>query len=647
MAVSQTARAALLNYALLAALLLAVFTLSTADIQRESLWFDEAYTLYIVRDEGRLPDGLSSTARYVLDSLRQAVERAREDVHPPLYFVLFDVWTLLAGESPYAARLPSALFGLVGLAATYALGRRLFDRPTALIAVLILGTASLFLYYTREARMYTLLLALAALATLAYLRWVEQPTILRTICCAVLLAALPYTHYAGGLLPLTHLVHLLWTRPARIGHLVLPVGLALALFAPWLPSVIWQWNAHGGPAAPPFGNTITAAAALVFFLTGGYWALYLLPFGLGSALPRARQHSDALSLLLAWLLLTPAALLLFSRWIPAVFQVRYTLAALPAGALLVAYGIRWVGDKLPLLDGRTGIMRLRGRLRPAPTGTPASSVLQNASRLFAVVFLTLLILTQLTVYPFVWPPRSRWDEAARQMVSVRHPLEPVISLIPPHTPAAYYDRRYGIRQGIALDLAWRWQEPDAMRAYVAHLAGADAVWVVAPSTLVSAWDGIRELLADRGVGYRDSVMDTVFYRFDRDTGDTLHFQFGDVLAFDSGIEHHLYARAGEDFCFDVSLTARDAVPAGMMLEMYLTQGYSTLRAQESITFGPYGEGNVVALSPCIPVPADTPAGPHHLRLRIYQPSGQALPLLEHNNLYWGDVLVMALVSVDS
>ncbi|HLV37045.1 MAG TPA: glycosyltransferase family 39 protein [Spirillospora sp.] len=623
MAVSQTARAALLNRHILTILaLLTIFGIASAGLQRDSLWFDEAYTLYIVRDDDQPPENLTGRVRFVVDSLRRAVERARADVHPPLYFAFFDIWSLLAGESVYAARLPSTLAGLIGLAATYTLGRRLFDHRTGLIAVLILGTAGGFLYYNREARMYLLLLALAALATLAYLRWRKQPTLRRTVLYGGLLAALPYTHYAGALIALTHAIHLLLTQPRRFGRFALPGGLALLLFAPWIPSLVWQLNTHGGPAAPPFTQPDAAVAALIFYLTGGYWGIYIAPFVPGSALPRARQYSDALALLLLWLLLTPAGLLLLDAWIPSLFQVRYTLAILPAGALLVAYATSWVGT------------------------FDAVRFSRQAALAAQIGLLALLVYTQLTIYPYVWPPKSRWDEAARQMAEARHPLEPAITAIPAHSPAAYYDRQYGIRQGIALDLAWRWQEPADIQRYVEHLSRAASVWVVMPSTYASAWDAARALLADRRIGYRDSVMDMLFYRLDKSGGDDLRFQFGDLLEYRGGIQHQLYAHPGEDFCFRLSLTALADIAGKHHANFYLTQGYNTLRAETTVDLGPHPAGAIIDLAPCIPVPADTPAGPHHLRLRIHNPeSGQSLPLLEHGDLYWGDVLIFALVHV--
>lgn len=619
MVISQTSRWARLIFAAL--ILLAAFAIATLDSRRDSLWFDEAYTFYIVRDEGRPPESLADTARFVWNSLRGAIQRAREDVHPPLYFLLFDVWTMLAGESAYAARLPSALAGLIGLAATYALGKRLFDTRTGLIAAALLGTASIFVYYNREARMYTLLLALAALATLAYLRWRERPSRGRMLVYGLLLTALPYAHYAGALVLLTHALHLLLTRPRMLPCWLLPGGIALILFAPWIPPALWQLNAHGGPAAPPFTRVDVALTELVFFFTGGFWLLYLIP--LVGVVPRARQYADSLTLVGLWLLVTPLALLILNTWILGMYQVRYSLGVLPAGALLVAWGI--TSPPIPPI-------RWRGGVKQSATGV-------------RLIFLAVLLYTQLTVYPAVWPPKSRWDEAVRLMTETRRALEPAITAIPAHTPAAYYDRVYGIRRGISLDLAWRWQEPSDMAAYVEHMRKADSVWVVMPSTYVSTWDGLRNLLAERHVGYRDTVMDMIFYRLDSGEAGDLAFRFADQWRYDGGIRHHLYAVPGEDFCFSLSLTALANIAPGSTIDFELTQGYGTVRAKITQDLGTYAAGDTAELTPCIPVPPDNPAGPHHLRARIYYANGQALPLLEGDDLYWGDILIFALVSV--
>jgi 4-amino-4-deoxy-L-arabinose transferase-like glycosyltransferase len=155
--------------------LLAAFWVATTHLQRDSLWIDEGYSLSIVRDD-QAPESLRDLHGFLLSSLRDTVAGIADDVHPPLYFLLLDGWTWLAGESVFSVRLLSTFFATLGLAATYALGRRLFDYRAGLIALLILGTAGMMVYYSREARMYTLLLAIGALAMLAYLRWLDRPT---------------------------------------------------------------------------------------------------------------------------------------------------------------------------------------------------------------------------------------------------------------------------------------------------------------------------------------------------------------------------------------------------------------------------------------------------------------------------------------
>jgi 4-amino-4-deoxy-L-arabinose transferase-like glycosyltransferase len=68
---------------------------------------------------------------------------------PPLLYWLNAASFKLFGLSEAAARLPSALCGLLTVLATYIIARRLYDRKTALIASLILGTSAGFVLQSR------------------------------------------------------------------------------------------------------------------------------------------------------------------------------------------------------------------------------------------------------------------------------------------------------------------------------------------------------------------------------------------------------------------------------------------------------------------------------------------------------------------
>jgi 4-amino-4-deoxy-L-arabinose transferase-like glycosyltransferase len=68
---------------------------------------------------------------------------------PPLLYWINAASMTLFGQTPFAARLPSALAGIFTILATYLAGRRLFDRSTGLIAALILTTSAGFLLQSR------------------------------------------------------------------------------------------------------------------------------------------------------------------------------------------------------------------------------------------------------------------------------------------------------------------------------------------------------------------------------------------------------------------------------------------------------------------------------------------------------------------
>ena len=68
---------------------------------------------------------------------------------PPLLYWLNAGSMSLFGKNEFAARFPSALAGLCTILLTYATGRRIFNRRTAMIAALILGTSTGFFLQSR------------------------------------------------------------------------------------------------------------------------------------------------------------------------------------------------------------------------------------------------------------------------------------------------------------------------------------------------------------------------------------------------------------------------------------------------------------------------------------------------------------------
>lgn len=87
-----------------------------------------------------------------------------------LYSLLARVAIVLFGDGPAALRLPAAAFGVLSVAATYALGRDLLSRREALAGAALLALSDVHVWFSQNARGYTALLFLTLLSSRLLLR---------------------------------------------------------------------------------------------------------------------------------------------------------------------------------------------------------------------------------------------------------------------------------------------------------------------------------------------------------------------------------------------------------------------------------------------------------------------------------------------
>jgi hypothetical protein len=92
------------------------------------------------------------------------------DQHPPLYYILLNLWMRL-GDDAATVRLLSAVLGVLTIPIVFVLGRRLAGSLVGLLAALLLAVSPYHVRFAQEARMYALLTftAAGAMACLAYL----------------------------------------------------------------------------------------------------------------------------------------------------------------------------------------------------------------------------------------------------------------------------------------------------------------------------------------------------------------------------------------------------------------------------------------------------------------------------------------------
>ncbi len=263
-------------------ILLLAFGLRFYRLDAQSFWNDEG-----------------NSARLSERSVALIIEGTASDVHPPLYYLMLRGWRELVGDSEFGLRSLSAYAGVLTVAVTMGIGKRLSvnGERLAMVAGLLTAVHPALIYYSQETRMYALLGLWAVLSTwllLGLCDWetgdwrleIESPRFWQlTIPYILCLTAGLYTHYffpaifvVHGLIVLTGSLrntHCNQRLPAIRNTLRwLPYPLAaLLLNTPWLPIFLRQTG----------GRPNTGITFLQFLRDAGHWLAFgeTLPVGWG------------------------------------------------------------------------------------------------------------------------------------------------------------------------------------------------------------------------------------------------------------------------------------------------------------------------------------------------------------------------------
>jgi mannosyltransferase len=226
-----------------------------------SLWLDEALTVNIAR----LP-------------LHEIPGRLKQDGAPPLFYYLLHFWMRLFGQSNESTRCLSGIFGVLTLPVAWLAAKRLGGRAVAWTTVVLLASAPFAVYYSTEARMYSLVILLTGCGILALQRALTTPRPGNLIAVGAVTALLLYSQYWSlYLVAMTGLWLLVsvvmgWRRSpgSREWRGPIPALVAMAVgclaFVPWLPIFLYQSKHTGTPWAAPanFASIVNAITGFTF-----------------------------------------------------------------------------------------------------------------------------------------------------------------------------------------------------------------------------------------------------------------------------------------------------------------------------------------------------------------------------------------------
>jgi mannosyltransferase len=200
----------------------------------QGFWFDEGNTVLLVHlSPGKMLGLIPQT-----------------ESTPPLYYCVAWVWARVFGFSEAGLRSLSAVAGTLAVPVAYVATAKLVSRRAGLLVAALTASNPFLIWYSQEARSYSLLVLFCALTLATFAYALERPTARRVtawaLCCALGLA----THYYAVVVVAPQAAWLLY-RHWRKRTIQAALGAALACGLALIPLALSQsstgrdsWIAH-------------------------------------------------------------------------------------------------------------------------------------------------------------------------------------------------------------------------------------------------------------------------------------------------------------------------------------------------------------------------------------------------------------------
>jgi mannosyltransferase len=304
----------------------------------ESIWFDELWSTY-----------------YKLGSFRQLAYYGVYDVSPPFHYVFMFGWIRIFGDSELSIRIPALVFGVLSIPLAYAIAAKYFDRQTGLLVALMLSLSPVHIWYSQEARPYSMLIFALLISMLAVEKLRESKSNLLWLSVYIIAAgASLFSHYFL-VFPIVLLTALLFaTHHPESRRLLIANVLVCTAFTVYLAmkfamggfrtsvaygraftldeayQLFFNWFALGNAVDPEKLGWLVIFIQLIFALLA-IRGLYRL-FSDRDATPRAYEVA-------LYCFVLPAALWFLSFFASGNYIERSALVAMPFFFMIIAAGI--------------------------------------------------------------------------------------------------------------------------------------------------------------------------------------------------------------------------------------------------------------------------------------------------------------------
>lgn len=326
-------------------LLASLFLLYQLDAK--SLWVDELFSVRMAHSD--------------FGSILSDVVR---DFHPPLYFLLLRIWVIFAGDSDFAVRFLSVIWGLLSLPLVYRLGTAIVHTKLGLLTTCLLAASPFFVLFSRMARYYSMAMFLGLASCLLFIEFLKRGT-RRTLLIYILFSTSAlYTFYLTAPSLAAQAAYLLLgrrTHASRAKAWFLSQLVLLVLFSPWLVIMTQQMGRADQMLEADFARglltyTLKLGYPLYSFSLGetifpwhplavagmGVFLFLLLS---GSAYLKQKGQLAALLFIIIPLVVTVLTVTHVSTGTPFLNVPSRTIFAAPFFYLVVAGGLLWMRSR--------------------------------------------------------------------------------------------------------------------------------------------------------------------------------------------------------------------------------------------------------------------------------------------------------------
>lgn len=303
----------------------------------DDLWYDEYRTMWY-----------AGAAQYGPTTLATTWARVAENaVQTPGYYLILNLWGRATGDTIFANRYLSVLFGVFALAVIYRAGQDIWSNRLGLAAMALLIGSAYFTIYLHEMRTYTLVVLSSTACVWLYWRlingYLDWPTQAGFVLSVLLL---PYSHYYAIMTGLAIATYHLLAIPKNRAWWRVPVLMTLAVlpFIPWVSVFL-----HGANAIRDDTNRVIFALSPLQLIQQVAEAFSnannaLLVLLIVSAVLFAQQQKRVRPLLvivvgiLVWALAA-------NMWSKSLSQTRYMMMIWGPLSLVVGLGIVWLAQQ--------------------------------------------------------------------------------------------------------------------------------------------------------------------------------------------------------------------------------------------------------------------------------------------------------------